>query len=137
MSDQPFPDIERAVMDWLEANIAGLAPAGGVIRVNDRTPANLQELLADGGIFARVGLVDGADDRVTDRSVVDIDVFANSRDTAYASSEEIRARFSGRSHRAGPAVIDTVSTEAKPRPLPETDENTWRYGAIYRISARR
>ena len=138
MSTVPYPDIEVAVMDWLLESFPQLeALEDGQPRVDDRTPANLQDLLLDSGIFARISLVTGEDDTVTDYSVVDIDVFADSRATAYASSEEIRARFSGRSHRVGNVVLDRVRTEEKPRRLPWQDENTWRYGATYRISARR
>jgi hypothetical protein len=138
-----YPDIETVLLDWLEATYTGLATSDAVRRVDTETPPNLQELLLTGG-FARVGLVTGRDDAggwnhggTTDYSVVDVDYFANSRDAAYAGATDIRSRLTGSPHRVGEVVIDRVSTEEKPRRLPWADENTWRFGATYRISARR
>lgn len=135
--DAPFPDIEVALLDWLEATWDALRTTDTVRRVDTETPANLQEIAVAGGVFVRVSLVTGADDRVTDRSIVDIDVLSDSRATAYAWAEDIRSRLTGSPHRVGPVVIDRAVTEEKPRRLPWADENTWRFGATYRISARR
>lgn len=131
-----YPDIETLVLDVLEGHFPPLL-AGGERRADTETPGNLQDLLANNGVFVRVSLVTGRDDGVTDYSVVDIDVFALSRATAYAWSRDIRSRLTGSPHRAGSGVIDRVRTEEKPRRLPWADENTRRFGATYRISARR
>ncbi len=127
-----FPDIETLTLDVLE----GLYPqlTEGDVRLADtETPANLQDL----PVFVRVSLVTGRDDRITDYSVVDIDVFASSRAVAYAWAQDIRSRLTGGPHRAGSGVIDRVVTEEKPRRLPWADENVRRFGSTYRISARR
>ncbi len=127
-----FPDIETLTLDVLE----GLYPQlteGGVRLADTETPANLQDL----PVFVRVTLVTGRDDRITDRSVVDVDVFASSRAVAYAWAQDIRSRLTGGPHRAGSGVIDRVVTEEKPRRLPWEDPNIRRFGATFRISARR
>lgn len=141
-----FPDIETLTLDVLEGLYPQLTGAGyagyldgytGVYtgpRLTDtETPANLQDL----PVFIRVTLVTGRDDRITDRSVVDIDVFASSRAVAYAWAKDIRSRLTGGPHRAGSGIIDRVVTEEKPRRLPWSDENVRRFGSTYRISARR
>lgn len=127
-----YPDIENVLIDLLERLFPALAPTD-VRHVDTETPADLQGALP----FVRVMLVTGADDGLTDRSVVDIDVFANSRDTAYAWSTDIRSSLTGSPHRVGSDVIDRVVTEEKPRQLPWADESVRRFGATYRISARR
>lgn len=132
-----YPDIETLLLDWLEATYPELAPGPLGRRVDTETPANLQQLLADDGVVVRVGLLAGRDDGVTDYSVVDVDVFADSRATAYAWAVGIRSQVTSGPHRVGSAVIDRVVTEEKPRRLPWEDENIWRFGATYRISARR
>ena len=128
-----YPDVETAVLDWLEATFPALAPTATVRHVDTETPYDLAGALP----FVRVRLVTGRDDGVTDYSVVDLDVFADSRGTAYAWASDIRSRLTGSPHRVGPVVLDRVVTEEKPRALPLEDENIRRFGATYRISARR
>lgn len=134
MSDLgPFPDVETATCDLLEALFSELAPTATVRHVDTETPADLTGALP----FVRVELLTGSDDDVTDVSVVDIDVLSDSRDTAYALARDIRSRFTGSPHRVGTVVLDRIVTEEKPRRLPWDDGNIWRFGATYRISARR
>lgn len=130
-----YPDIETLLLDVLEGHFPALAD--GARRADTETPVDLQDLLAGDGVFVRVTLVTGRDDGVTDYSVVDVDVFALSRQTAYAWSRDIRSRLTGGPHRAESGIIDRVLVEEKPRRLPWADENTRRFGATYRISARR
>jgi hypothetical protein len=134
---EDYPDVESALLDWLEATYENLAPAVAGRRVDTVTPPNLQDLLASDGLFFRVGLVTGRDDGVTDFSVVDIETFANSRDAAYAGARDVRSRLTEGPHRVGTVVLDRARTEEKPHRLPWEDENIWRFGATYRISARR
>lgn len=134
---EDYPDVETVVLDVLEAEFEPLRTVGDVRRVDTETPANLQEILGEDQVFVRVTLVTGRDDGITDYSVVDIDVFADSRATAYAWSRDIRSRLTGSPHRVDTGILDRVKTEEKPRRLPWEDEETWRFGATYRISARR
>lgn len=137
MSDD-YPDIETVALDWLESNIPVLAPSETARYVDTVVPPDLQELVAEpGAAFVWVRLVTGVDDGITDRSVLDIDVLSNSRDTSYAVARDIRSRFTGQPHRVGTVVIDKVVTEEKPTRRPWVDETIQRFGATYRISARR
>lgn len=137
---KPYQDVEVALLDWLDQYVAASPLVSGITTydaakryVDTQTPSNLQDVLP----FFRLSLVTGSDNGVTDYSVVDLDVFADSRDAAYALSEDIRSRLTGRSHRIGTFRLDRVLTEEKPRRLPWEDTNIRRYGATYRVSARR
>lgn len=128
-----YPDIEDVLIDVIEL----LRPDLGV---DSETPSDLQARLP----FVRVTLVTGRDDGrgwnpagTSDYSVVDIDVFAESRQSAYACAQDLRSRLTAGPHRFGEVVIDWVRTEEKPRVLPWEDDNIWRFGATYRTSARR
>lgn len=126
-----FPDIEVMVMDGLEAAFPAL-----VGRLSTETPATLQTLLATGD-FVRIGKVTGTNDRYTDYSVVDVDVFARNRQRSHDLAEAIRAWLLGYPLTVGTATIDRVVTETAPATAPWEDENVRRYLATYRISTRR
>jgi hypothetical protein len=127
---EPFDDTEMVMLDWLEATFPELAGGG---HTGTETPIDLQDHFP----FVRVNLVTGNDDRITDHSVVDVDVFAATRGVAYPLAERIRAALIGYPHRVGTSVIDYVYTEQKPRSLEWDEGNTRRFGAIYQIGARR
>lgn len=131
-----YPDVENVLIDLLERDFPALAPTT-VRRVDSETPPDLRPALANGGVFVRVVLGGGQDDGVTDYSLVDLDVFADTRASAYAWSTDIRAWLTDGSHRIGGAVLDRAITVDKPRRLPWDDETVRRLGATYRISARR
>jgi hypothetical protein len=129
-----FQDVEVAVMTLLRAKFSALAtPSGGSPRVATATPPNLASVLP----FARVALVTGSDDRVTDFSVVDVDAFDVDREATRLLAESIRTFLTAKSHQSGGFIIDSISTETKPHPLPWDIAGVHRYGATYRISARR
>lgn len=125
-SPGPFPDIEVAVLDLIEAWYAH--------ECGTDTPPDLERALP----FWRVRLVTGADDRVTDYSVVDVDVFTSTRQQGYDLAEDFRDRLLDDPHATGLApVIDKVRTETKPFPAPWDNDNVRRRLATYKISARR
>lgn len=121
----PFPDVETAVMDLLEQWYG--------VETGTTTPSDLAAIVP----FVRVSLVAGRDDRVTDYSVVDIDVFTQTRQQGYDLAEGIRTRLLDGPHQSGTVVIDKVRTETKPFQAPWDDTNVRRRLATYRISARR
>lgn len=126
-----FPDVEVMVMDGLEAAFPTL-----IGRVATETPADLQTRLETGD-FVRVGLVTGSDNRFTNFSVVDIDVFSRTRQGSHDLAELIRAWLLGYPLTVGTATIDRVVTETAPFQAPWEDENVRRRLATYRISTRR
>lgn len=139
MTGMPYPDVELALVLLLERDIgvlaaSGTGPDGGPqLHVDTETPPDLAARLP----FVRVALITGTDDGVTDRSIIDVDVFHVGRQEGYDLAETIRARLSGTSHRIDQVILDRVETEEKPRQLPWADEAVRRFGATYRVSARR
>lgn len=128
-----FVDIETMLMDWLEATFAELAPDGAVGHVVNIGAPNVE---ADYP-FVRVTRIGGQDDRFTDFSRVDVEVFSPSRSTAYALAEAIRARLLGYPIPVSGGLIDRVRTETAPFRAPWADPKTHRYLATYQLSARR
>lgn len=126
----PFPDIEVVLMDGLEAEFAALGP-GDTGRV---TPANIN---TRGREFVRVARIGGRDDRVTDYPVVDIDVFAPTRQRARDLAEGVRSWLLRYPVRVGTVTLDRVVTETAPFQAPWEGDNVSRYLATYRISTRR
>lgn len=134
MSD--FPDSEKILILGLEEEFNELAQevADGTLHVDTETPADLENVLP----FVRVGRVAGTDDRFTDRAIMDVEVFAGTRQAAYDLSEAIRTWLLAAPHRVGGVgIIDKAFTEVGPRSLPWDNENVRRRGATYRISTRR
>lgn len=130
-----FPDIELAMIQLVQgSNEVFATPADEVARVATSTPPNLAAYLP----FARVGLLDGRDDGVTDRAVVDVDVFAATREQARSLAEAFRTKINSRAaHRVNDVILDAVRTESRPRSLPVGVDGVWRFGATYNVAARR
>lgn len=130
----PFRDIEYVVMDGLEARFAELDQTNvGIV-----TPSNLNTRVAGGGVFVRVHETPGGrDDRMTSFAVLDIDVFAGTRDASKALAEAIRAWLLGYPIRVGTAALDRVETVTAPFQAPWENEAVWRRLGTYRISTRR
>lgn len=140
MANTEFPDMEKLVILGIEQAFPVLAADvnGGRLHVDTETPDDLESVATDTAPFVRVGRVAGADDRITDRAILDIEVFAPTRQAAYALSEALRTWVLSAPHRvAGVGVIDKGFTEVAPRSLPWDNEKVRRSGGTYRISARR
>lgn len=156
MSDAVFPDVEEALLYWLHPQLEQMAEDVGIeyatgvpgeaypyefgsssAHVGTVTPSNLQVRMP----FVRVGIVTGADDKVTDFSRVDVEVFAARRNHARLIAEIIRQRLIGRYLRidtpGGLIILDGVSTEVKPYALPWDDPDVDRYFGVYQVAARR
>jgi hypothetical protein len=129
----PFPDIEVAVMAWLRATFPELETVNGVSHVGSTAVAEDPTQYP----FVRVGKIGGNDDLITDRPLVDIEVFDRSRMVSYTLSEAIRARLLGFPHRVNGVVIDRVGTVVSPWRAPWEDSGIHRYLATYQFSARR
>jgi hypothetical protein len=153
-----YPDVEEALLWWLvgDSQIAEMIALAGVVyqpgvigaaypyefgspssHVDTVTPADLQLRLP----FVRLGALAGSDDRVTDTSLVDIEVFAAKRNHAYRISAIIRQRLTKRFLRidtpSGLVIVDWASTEVKPYALPWDDPDVDRWLGQYSIAARR
>lgn len=126
-----FPNMPRTLAGLLTG--AGFVAAG---RVGAETPANLEQVLP----FIRVRRVGGASGQVDDRAVIDLDVFAADTTTGEPLAENVRQYLSqaGSLPAVNRAVIDRVEVISAPQELPWGDgTRVRRYGATYRITARR
>ncbi|WP_304455856.1 DUF3168 domain-containing protein [Nocardiopsis sp. YSL2] len=120
----PFPDIE----DLLCEALADLAETGS------ETPHDLQDHLP----WIRPTRIGGSDDRRTDVSRVDVDVFAPTRAEAWRIARAVQQRLiTGPTRVIGVGLIDRARTELGPRRAPHTDQTIRRVLATYRVSARR
>jgi hypothetical protein len=118
-----FPDVERILGDLL----------GDLGTVGSETGIDLQEHLP----FIRVRRVGGTDDRVTDATRVDIDVYATDATAAKSLTETIRQRLISGPSRTSYGVLDRAWTESGPQTAPTDDQNIRRVITTYRISTRR
>lgn len=119
-----FPDVQRVVVTDLTALV-------GAGRAAIETPPNLADLLP----FVRVMRVGGFSDTLNDHAVIDIDVFAGTYNTGELLAEQVRQRLVGPPPPA--AELDRVEVEVAPRELPWGDGAVRRWGATYRVVARR
>jgi hypothetical protein len=125
MPEPRFADVElmvKAVLDPL---------SGG--RVNDATPPDLESRMP----FQRVERIGGADDGVTDDASVDVEAFAGTRAEAWALAEDQRQLLLDGRHGTEFGLIDHVRTVAGPSRRPWDNPKVHRFGATYRITARR
>lgn len=123
-----FPNVEQAVVELL-SDIFGDGAVGVV------TPSNL----ADYGGYARVVRSGGSDDRISDTSRVDIDVFAANRSDAVNFAEQVRQRLLSWPHTLPitDCVIDRVETNLSPSVVPWSNTNLALVTATYAVTARR
>jgi hypothetical protein len=121
---QRFPD----VLTLLVAHYTGYLGDG---HAGVETPADLAGALP----FVRVSVVGGSSDQLNGSTSVDIDVFAASYATGEPLAANIREDITG----PPPAIrqLDRVECESAPQELPWGDGDVRRFGATYRITARR
>jgi hypothetical protein len=120
-----FPDIEVLISLVLQDL------AGGPEHADSETPDDLLDRLP----FIRSLKVDGDRSRISDRPVLEVDVFGPSRAVAQPLSERVYERLM-RVPAPHPA-IDTVITVNAPRELPWGDNRIRRWSATYAFSLRR
>lgn len=121
-----FPDAPDLFCDLL----AVFVPSGSV---GLSTPSNLEQVLP----FLRMRGVGGSDDLITDRSTIDVDVFADSIPASNLLAEQIRQFLISQPHTVNGEVLDRVRTVVRPRQLPWPTPGVFRSAATYRVSARR
>lgn len=94
--------------------------------------------------FILVTRVAGADDRITDRGMVQIEVYHSSRDGANSVARQMHYRIQQWTARTGvtlpstglPVYIDRIETVQGPHWEPYEDENLKRYLARYEVISR-
>lgn len=127
----PFPDVEALTI----AVLLGLDVEG--LGVATRVPAD-PEGTYSWLPFLRVKSIGGSDNRITDRSAVDVDAFAATEVDALSLAEAARQRLISGPWRTDEGVLDRATTTVKPNQVPYGDEQfVVRYTAAYSISTRR
>lgn len=103
--------------------------------VSAETPKDLETKLP----FIRLAVVGGADDRLTDSTVIDVETFAASRYDAGILAEEVRdaiLSFQGREDSANRWLIDTTDTLTRPRWVDYRNPLVQRYVGTYSVGMR-
>lgn len=123
LSPWPDPDV---VLRLLLADLV----TQEVVRV---LPPNLEEVLP----LIRARRVGGADDRVTDRPRMDVEVYAPTAAIAKPLAERVRQRMLAGAAATSAGVMDRAFTEVGPRELSYPNPAVRLFAATYRISLRR
>lgn len=125
MTDYPdWPDGERALGDFL-------SPLG---TTGSETPKTLQSSLP----YIRITRTGGASDRITDRGIYSVDVFAADADDAKAVAGQVRQKLLEELPAATDhGTLDWPTVNSGPAPVPPTDSDNLRLAvASYTVSTR-
>lgn len=127
---QPFPSIEKALKWVIESNYP---------EANGHVGGDLQGIPVDGSIYVWLGLVPGGgvNDRTSGQWTVDVDVFARDYNSAMMHASGIEVMLLESPHRTDEIIIDSVFQNQSPVERPWDDDNVYRVGATYVLTARR
>ncbi|MEV7959302.1 hypothetical protein ACIO6T_41410 [Streptomyces sp. NPDC087532] len=123
-----WADTELAVITGLRPHLPG-------VRVTDELPDQLEKFLP----LVQVRVVGGGDDEVTDTATVDVQAFASTRARMWELAEQARTAMHAlaATHVPGQAaVIDTVTTAARPAEVPYGNPALRRAVATYTVATR-
>ncbi|MEU6872391.1 hypothetical protein [Streptomyces sp. NPDC046751] len=123
-----WADIELAVITGLRPHLPG-------VRVVDELPDQVEKVLP----VVQVRVVGGADDQVTDTATVDVQCFAATRGGMWQLTEQTRTAMHAltATHVPGQAaVIDAVTTAARPAEVPYGNPALRRAVATYTVATR-
>lgn len=128
-SIKPFPLIEKAVKEVIEANYQ---PADGKTG-GDMDPATLD------GLFVQLSLVPGvgSSDKTSGEWMIDIDVFGTSYGAAMNHALALEALLLAGRFTTGEMIVDNVYQNASPAEGPWDDDSVFRISASYVFTARR
>ena len=120
-----FADLESLVVTYLEAST-------GI-----RTVTTLPALLETAMPIYRVTGIGGADDKITDRTRLNVESFAALRATSYDMAEVARQALRSMAHTLVSGwLIDTVETSARPTWVDYANDHVQRFIATYEITTR-
>lgn len=103
-------------------------------QVGTSTPGDLEGNLP----YIRIGMVRGADDSVTDRTLMDVEYFDDTRTKASVGAEDLRETildFQGKQDSLG-YLVDRVRTYARPVWVDYRNPKIQRYVATYQVDTR-
>lgn len=144
MSEPPlylgdWPDVEANLLDWARTTFPELAdpdPQHPYEHVGVETPSDLQSRLPFARIYSPPGGINDFDD-ITDRVLVDVDIFTATRNPGRELAMLLRGRLVTYPMQVGAIVLDSVQCNMRPARLPWADETLYRHGATYTVSLRR
>lgn len=117
-----WPNLETLVSDRL-SSVLGVA-------AGPETPADLS-------LYLRVTVASGDDDSLNDRTLVDVEAFAPTRDGATNLAEDARMVMLGMAAtNNGGGLVDTVTTALRPRWVDYRNPDVERVVSAYRIVCR-
>ncbi|MEV0526637.1 hypothetical protein AB0I66_24650 [Streptomyces sp. NPDC050439] len=120
-------DIEQAAALWLRPRHLG-------VRVVNELPADLDKKLPLVQVQVTPG---GGEDNTTGVTLLDVETFASSRTAMWDLARAVHTSMlalAGRS--SGGLVIDTVSSDMRPAPVPYGNPALRRAVATYRLTSR-
>lgn len=124
----PFPMIEKALKSLIETKYA--EADGKVIGDLSYVPG--------GGFRVWIGLVPGGgSDQTEGEWIVDIDVFADTYTEAMGRALVLETHLIGARHVTEVMRIDNVYQNETPTERPWDDEQSYRVGSTYTVTARR
>ena len=128
-SIQPFPSIEKALKWVIEQKYP---------EANGNVGGDLQGVPDDGTIYVWLGLIPGAgvSTKTEGQWAIDVDVFARDYNSAMMHANNIEAMLFDSPHRTPEVIIDSVFG-GSPAERPWDDDNAYRVGATYTLTARR
>ena len=131
---KPYPDVIDALRELLPRWYPELASTSEEdFHVGRTFPEDLLTKLP----FVRLADIGGNDDRITDRPLIDVDVFHQSFAQVETLARGIQAHLLSGPHWAGGILLDRVRTAMRPHPIPWDSDEVSRMYASYSLSARR
>lgn len=125
---QPFPMIEKAVRALIETKYP---------EADGKTGGDLSYTAGD-GFYVWIGLVPGGGSTEVDGEwIVDIDVFADSYGEAMGRALMLETLLIGARHVTEVMRLDNIYQNEAPSERPWDDEQVFRVGAVYTVTARR
>ncbi|MBP5918782.1 hypothetical protein F3K34_44435 [Streptomyces sp. LBUM 1486] len=121
-------DLEQAVALWLRTRHTG-------VRVVNELPADLDKKLP----LLQVQMTPGGGDQgdVTEACLIDVDAFAATRTGMWELANAARTSMLALAgQRSGGLVIDSVTTDVRPAPVPYGNPALRRAVATYRLTSR-
>lgn len=139
----PLKNIEKFFIAMIENLIPQVATVNGLLRVRDRVPAELPDLIANRGVFIAVAVLGGPSNASASYPVVDFDVYTSTQALSSSISAEIERIMLGvpiiiRVTGLGVLKVDRATVTLGPSEVEwAPDRTVRRYYSSYKVEIRR